>query len=209
MANIDRLMPFVMPLIRGLVKVTQQARRSQFDALPIASDRVLFLGDSITEQGMWDEWFPELLTLNRGVGGETVAQVMARLETSIIAPRAISLLIGTNDLGGLGKSRRVETIAPQMQELITAIRKRAPNAPLIINSVIPRSAYFADRIVDLNTHYRHIAAEADATYVDIWSAMADAKGVIRPELTGDGIHLNGAGYKVWTDLLRPLLKDYA
>ena len=209
MVNIDRITPFVMPLIRGLVKVTQQARRSQFDALPIASDRVLFLGDSITEQGMWDEWFPELSTLNRGVGGETVAQVMARLEASIIAPRAISLLIGTNDLGGLGKSRRVETIAPQMQELITAIRKRAPNAPLIINSVIPRSAYFADRIVALNTHYRHIAAEADATYVDIWSAMADAKGVIRPELTGDGIHLNGAGYKVWADLLRPLLKDYA
>jgi len=44
---------------------------------------VLFLGDSITEQGMWHEWLPEVPTLNRGIGGDTVHEVQARLDSAV------------------------------------------------------------------------------------------------------------------------------
>ena len=209
MSLMDRLLPVIAPLMRGMLDVAQAARRSQFAALPVGADRVLFLGDSITEQGMWDEWFPQLPSINRGVGGETVAQVMARLDEAIVAPRAISLLIGTNDLHGLGKSRRVDDIAEQMRALVTAIGERAGSAPLFINSVLPRSAHFRDRILALNGHYQRIAAEAGATYLDIWPALADANGAIRAECTGDGLHLSGAGYKAWTDALRSHLTVFA
>jgi lysophospholipase L1-like esterase len=40
-------------------------------------------------------------------------------------------------------------------------------------------------------------------------AFAGPDGAIRPELTTDGLHLSVAGYKVWTDLLRPLLSQFA
>jgi lysophospholipase L1-like esterase len=208
MSMLDRLTPVLLPLLRGYFKTTQMGRWSQFNALPATADRVLFLGDSITEQGMWDEWFPELATLNRGVGGEVIAQVMARLDTAIIAPRAISLLIGTNDLTGLGESRKVDSIATQMRALVRDIRLLAPAAPLFINSVFPRSAFYRDRVLALNVHYKLISDEFGATYLDIWSALADDKGVLRADYTADGLHLTGPGYKIWTDVLRSHLQMF-
>ena len=209
MSKLDRLLPILSPLLRPLMASIQSGRRSQFEALPSLADRVLFLGDSITEQGIWAEWFPELSTLNRGIGGDPICGVLARLDSAINAPRAISLLIGTNDLHGVGKSSAVADITVQMRELVDRIRQMAPSAPLFVNSVLPRSTLFRDRIRSLNDHYQQIAADADATYVDVWPALAGPEGAIRPEFTSDGLHLRGAGYRAWTDLLRPHLARFA
>src|SRR6266487_6387134 len=63
---------------------------------------VVFLGDSIT-QG-WAEdlsaWFPGMKLANRGIGGDTSRGVLIRLKEDVLAldPRAVVLLIGTNDL---------------------------------------------------------------------------------------------------------------
>ncbi|MGS2810751.1 hypothetical protein [Nocardia sp. MW-W600-9] len=42
-----------------------------------------------------------------------------------------------------------------------------------------------------------------AVYVDLWSALADETGSLRPEFTRDRLHLNGAGYTAWVDVPRP------
>ena len=209
MPNLDRLLPILAPVLRPLMASMQRGRRSQFEALPSPADRVLFLGDSITEQGIWAEWFPELRTLNRGIGGDPICGVLARLDSAINKPRAISLLIGTNDLHGVGKSRAVVDIVEQMRELVERISQMAPSAPLFINSVLPRSTLFRDRIQSLNEGYRRIAADAGATYVDVWPVLAGPDGAIRSELTTDGLHLQGAGYGAWTAILRPHLARFA
>ena len=67
--------------------------------------------------------------LNRGIGGDSVGGVHARLGTAINDPTAVSLLIGTNDLGGLGKSRDVARIATQVRQLIVSLRGLAPMQP--------------------------------------------------------------------------------
>lgn len=141
--NLDRILPLVAPLLRRALHAKQKAREAQFAAVPQVPGRVVFLGDSITEWTAWEDWFPELPTTNRGIGGHAVRDVMARLDTATVEPRAISLLIGTNDLHGLGASSEVAAIAAQMCELVDRIRRRAPSAPLFINGVTPRSTHFA------------------------------------------------------------------
>ncbi|MFE3054183.1 hypothetical protein [Nocardia sp. NPDC059239] len=47
------------------------------------------------------------------------------------------------------------------------------------------------------------AAQADAVYIDLWPALADANGALRQEFTRDGLHLSGAGYAAWIEVLRP------
>ncbi|HEY8590760.1 MAG TPA: hypothetical protein VIL55_14535, partial [Naasia sp.] len=88
----------VSRLFSALQRSQQEHRRQQFAEVGARSGRVVFLGDSISEFGLWEEWFPEIPVLNRGIGGETSAQVLARLETAITEPRAVFLLVGTNDL---------------------------------------------------------------------------------------------------------------
>lgn len=170
---------------------------------------MLFLGDSITEWTAWEDWFPELCTMNRGIAGQAICDVMARLDSAIVDPKAISLLIGTNDLHGLGRSSDVEQITEQMRALVLRIREMAPSAPLFVNSVLPRSRHFRDRIIRLNAGYQAIASESSLTYVDLWPFLANSDGIIKPEMTVDGLHLSVTGYKIWSDVLRPHLAAFS
>jgi lysophospholipase L1-like esterase len=207
--NLDRIVPIAAPLIRRILKSKHALRRIQFESVPRTPGRIVFLGDSITEWTAWEDWFPELRTTNRGISGQAICGVMDRLDSAIVAPKAVSLLIGTNDLHGLGQSSNVNQIAEQLRTLVRRIRAMAPSAPLLINSVMPRSAHFRERIIRLNARYQQIAAETGATYIDLWPALATADGIIKPEMTMDGLHLSVAGYKCWTDILRPHLARFA
>lgn len=201
----DKALLAAAPLVRRMLWPAKAMRRAQFEALPLPAGRVLFLGDSLTEQGLWHEWFPELPTLNRGIGGDTVHEVHARLDHAVNAPVAISLLVGTNDLSGLGRSREVAVIAEEFRALVTELRVRAPDAHLVVNSVMPRKATFADQVHALNLRYALIARDAGATWLDLGPVLSDGAGSLRAQFTADSLHLNGAGYAAWVDALRPLL----
>ena len=203
--NLDRILPLAAPLLRRALRSKQKAREAQFAAVPRSPHRVVFLGDSITEWTTWEDWFPHLPTTNRGIGGQAICDVVRRLDSAIIAPKAISLLIGTNDLHGLGKSSKVRAIITQMDELVDRIRTLAPLSPLLINSVTPRSTHFRDRIIELNLGYAEIAARCGATFIDLWPVLADLNGAILSEKSIDGLHLSVAGYKSWADALCPHL----
>ncbi len=193
----------VAPVVRPIIRRGVEMRVSQFERISPPPGRIVFLGDSITDQGAWDGWFPELPTLNRGISGDTVAGVRARLGTALNDPTAISLLIGTNDLGGMGTSRKVDDIASQFDDLVGAIRDAAPCASLFVNSVMPRTKAMVSTIAELNRRYATSTERVGATYVDLWPALAAADGALRDEFTADHLHLNGAGYAAWVDVLRP------
>ena len=197
------------PLMKPLLARSIAMRRSQFEALPKVADAVVFLGDSITEGGVWDEWFRELLTLNRGIGGDTVGGVLDRLDSALYEPRAISLLIGTNDLTGMGRSFKVDDIADQMDTLLARIREIAPDVPLFLNGVMPRSKSLADDIAELNRRDEKLAGVYGATYLDLWPSLVGPDRALRKDVSRDGTHLNGNGYRIWVDILRPHLAPFA
>jgi lysophospholipase L1-like esterase len=183
----------------------KENRRSQFAAFTPPSGRVLFLGDSITEGAEWAEWFPGIPSLNRGIGGDTVAGVRARLDTAINKPRLISLLIGTNDIGGIGESADPDRIAAATHDLVRAIHTAAPGVPVLLTSVMPRGRSFARAIQRLNALNRKMAAAEGLTYIDVYDQLADPDGEISRAYSHDRLHLTGAGYRIWVDALRPHL----
>lgn len=188
-------------LVTRLLRPDQVHRATQFETLGVPEDRIVFVGDSITHGGLWDEWFPGHPVLNRGIGGETTAQVLARLDTAINRPRAVLLLIGTNDLSaGVPQSEIVANIAAIIRE----VERRAPGAPLWVQSVMPRTRQFANDIVDLNNAIQDAVDEApeNVAYVDLWPVLATPDGRMRDEFSIDHLHLNGAGYTAWTAALR-------
>ena len=191
-------------LLFRLFGPAQVSRQTQLAALPVPPKHILFLGDSITEQGMWHEWFPDLPTVNRGVGGETTEQVLARTDAALNEPTAVFLLIGTNDISG---AVATSDILANLRAIIAAIRHRAPDAPLFVESIMPRTLKYREELTHLNRLYREAVAEAGekVSYVDLWPALATPAGALRAEFTGDNVHLNGEGYRAWVDLLRPII----
>jgi lysophospholipase L1-like esterase len=182
----------------------QVARQTQLAALPVAPKHILFLGDSITEYGMWQEWFPDLPTVNRGVGGETAAQVLARIDDVIDEPVAVFLLVGTNDISG---AIPTADIVGNLRAIIAAIQDRAPGVPVFIQSIMPRTVKYREELTHLNRLYRDAVSDAgpNVSYVDLWPALATPEGALRAELTEDNVHLNGDGYRAWVDLLSPIV----
>ena len=208
--NSDRTYSVTIPVLRFLVKGRMgSGRRHYFDAVPVPPRRVLFLGDSLTEGGLWGDFFPELATSNRGIGGEATYDLAERLDSAVNDPLAVSLQIGTNDLHGPRARRDVTQVAARTDEIVGRIRAKAPSALVLLNSVLPRTELFAARIQALNEHYPSIAARHDATYVDLWPTFADDAGAIKKEYTRDGLHLTPAGYLAWAEVLRPHLSPFA
>lgn len=200
----DRMLDIVGPFIVSNTRARAARRREMF-RVPAPEGRVVFLGDSITEGGLWDELFPDLSTLNRGIGGDTTIDLLERIDDAINEPRVVSLLIGTNDLHGRRSHRGLDGIAMRCKELIDRIQVRAASAPVLLNSVMPRATLYATRVQALNNRYRQVAADTGAVFVDVWPVLADSEDELRAEYTRDHIHLTTAGYHAWAEILKPHL----
>ena len=129
-------------------------RRSQFEQLRPRPGQFVFLGDSNIEQGAWNEWFPTLPCINRGIGGDTVNGARLRLDSAINQPLGVALVIGSNDVADFRGSQKVPEVADELHRLITDIKSLAPGAALFLNSVLPRSREMSDAIRSLNERYR-------------------------------------------------------
>ncbi|MDN4616349.1 GDSL-type esterase/lipase family protein [Leifsonia sp. F6_8S_P_1B] len=185
-----------------LVEKGIRMRRDQLDHLPPAPGSIVMLGDSITDQGEWQELLPDLAVVNRGVGGETSAQVRDRLARSIHGPTAVSLLVGTNDLTAGTPHWQ---IAANVAAILDEIERRAPGTPVLLNGIMPRSAKFAREIHEVNALYKQVAGQRPTVEViDTWPALRDGEN-IRSDLSFDNLHLNGKGYEQWLTVLRPAL----
>lgn len=185
----------------------QRTRADQFATLGPAPGAVVFLGDSITEGGEWAEWFPNVPVSNRGIAGEQCLDLLRRLDSAVDNSVAVFLLAGTNDLG-FGATPQV--VASRLAAVLEGVRLRAPGADIYLQTVMPRSAPYAAEVKSLNRRLRKLADQQPAvTLVDLWPALS-ADGVrIQSELSFDSLHLNGPGYRAWTEVLTPHVTKYA
>jgi hypothetical protein len=97
----------------------------RLETAPHTPGRVVFLGDSITELWKLDKFFPGKPYVNRGIGGQTTAQMLTRMFQDVIdlQPAAVILLAGTNDVAhnnGPETARMVEENIEAITELAQA-----------------------------------------------------------------------------------------
>lgn len=186
-------------------------RVSLFDKLPVGNDDIVFLGNSITDGGEFQELFGIENVLNRGIRSDRIDGVRKRLDQVTEGhPAKIFLLIGINDVAD--SRNTASSIAAKYATLVKEIREKSPESRLYIQSVMPinndfrRYKSLAGReniIPQLNSKLVEIAADNDAVFLDLWPALADpTSGKLRRNFTNDGLHLTGAGYRAWVGAIR-------
>jgi len=170
--------------------------------------RVVFMGDSITEfWGKQDPGFFSNGKLDRGISGQTTAQMLLRFRQDVIElqPQAVHIMAATNDVAGnTGPATlaQVEGNIASMAELAKAHGIR------VILASVPPAGKFPWRpqlqpvpvIRALNRWIEDYAARNGFTYVDYGAAMATPEGAMKPGLAGDGVHPTLKGYQ----LMEPL-----
>ena len=185
-------------LMSGFLDKHQSRLVSSFEALPLVPDDIVFLGDSITEGGPWEELFPDLRVRNRGIGGDTSEGVLARLEQITRAtPAKVFLLIGTNDLY---RGESEDEIVANITEILDRLKQETPDTEVYLESVLPRAPSYRAAIEALNARLSEVALERGAAWVDLYPAFLDPEtGGIRAELSNDELHLLGPGYVLWKE----------
>jgi lysophospholipase L1-like esterase len=108
---------------------------------PPVSGRVVFMGDSITDFWQLDHYFPGQPYVNRGVSGQTTAQMLVRMYPDVIdlKPAAIVLLAGTNDIA----QNTGPATAEMIEENIMAMTELAQQhgIKVLLCSITPVSDY--------------------------------------------------------------------
>jgi lysophospholipase L1-like esterase len=172
-------------------------------------DGVVFLGDSIT-QG-WKSLaqdFPGLKTVNRGIGGDYTRGVLYRLDADVLSldPKAVVLLIGTNDIGNNGADP--SDVADNIKAIVKAIHHKYPHISIVVCEVMPSSETKqrpADKIEELNKLIKKEVRWNSHTYLcDTWSIFANANGDAPQDIFPDLLHPNAAGYAKWKAALMPI-----
>ena len=186
-----------------------QQRMDLYNGLPHQKKAIVFLGNSITERGSWQELIPGKTVINRGIGGDNTFGVLARLDKMLEdKPAVIFLLIGINDIG---RSLPVTVIAGNCRRIVEKVQAQSPKTTLYLQSVLPMNdsilaaAYLKnkkDTILSLNKEIIKLAEEKKLTYINLHEVFADANGDLKPALALDGIHLKPAAYIQWVDYLR-------
>jgi lysophospholipase L1-like esterase len=173
--------------------------------------RVVFFGDSITDMWRIENSFPGKGYLNRGIGGQTTAQMLVRFREDVIAlaPLAVVILAGTNDIAGNSGPMTLEETEANFTSM--AELARLHNIRVIFSSVLPVHHYTArsdatfplrppEKIAELNRWLKSYCAANGHTYLDYVPATADDKGWLKRELAEDGLHPGPAGYALMAAL---------
>jgi lysophospholipase L1-like esterase len=186
-----------------------KVRRAFYEGLPNGKNEIVFLGNSITENGDWNELFKNKNIVNRGIGGDVCFGLLNRLDEVLASqPKSIFLMIGINDIG---RSVPVEVIALKIQEILRRIQQRSPKTKLYLQSVLPineRVIWYeymknkSDQIVLLNERLKAIAADENIRFLDLFTRFADENGQLIPAYTADGIHLSAEGYLHWRKVFK-------
>ena len=176
-----------------------------------AENRVVFLGDSITDYWKLEDYFPGKPYFNRGIDGQTTAQMLVRFRQDVInlQPKVLVVLAGTNDIAGVTGPTRTEDIEANYASMVELARLH--HIRIVFASVLPVNNYTDDakesfalrpreRILALNTWLKDYCAKNGFVYLDYFSAVVDDKGMLKRNLSDEGLHPNAAGYKIMAPL---------
>ncbi len=175
---------------------------------PPAEDAVLFVGSSSIVGWKTDESFPDLPVIKRGFGGSHISDVNHFVSRIVkpYDPRVVVLYAGDNDVAA-GKSPR--RVLADYREFVRRVREVSPDVAIIFIAIKPSIARWKlwPQMEEANELIEALVRDDDRQfYADIATPMFGDDGKPQPALLlSDGLHMTPAGYRVWTDVLRPLI----
>jgi lysophospholipase L1-like esterase len=178
-------------------------KKGIFESLTATNVEKVFVGDSITDHGEFQEYFPKSVVLNRGISNDKAGGVLNRIEEVVNRkPKEVYIMIGINDIISGTDLPVFET---SMRNIVDSFN--ASETKVFVQSILPvnndlyGNAVSNTKVLEFDAVIKDIALETGANYIDLYTSFADDENQLNREYTIDGIHLNEKGYKVWMDII--------
>jgi lysophospholipase L1-like esterase len=187
--------------------------------------QLVFLGDSITHgwegkgKAVWTKDWAPLKAANFGIGGDRTEHVLWRLENGNfdgLKPKAIVLMIGTNNTGHQGRPQKelngavyectAEQTAEGIKAILAQLRKKCPDAKILILGIFPRGADKNDKFRQQNEATNAIvkgfADGQKVFFLDVGAKFLEPDGTLSKAIMPDLLHPNEKGYQIWSDAIK-------
>jgi lysophospholipase L1-like esterase len=202
------ILPMLSPQFQG-------KHQSNLEVARAGNIELLLVGDSITDfwrnetgpyagKAVLDKYFGQWKIANFGIAGDTTQGVIYRLkngEGKGFSPRAVMLMIGTNNTG----RNTAGEIAEGIGAVVLELRRDFPQAKILLLSVFPRGAAndpVRETIADINRRIAKLHDGTNVQYLDFGSKFLDAQGNIPQDVMSDGLHPTAKGYEIWAEAVK-------
>lgn len=179
-------------------------------------EKVLFVGDSITDFYHLDEYYSydNKLLINSGISGYKTTDIMRRFNNLVEQHQAnkMFLMIGTNDLG-VGTKR--DEVVKNIITIINETKEKSPATKIYLESIYPVNPSKRPKnenrknedIRYINEKMKDYCLENNVTYLDVYHILEDEEMNLKSEYTDDGLHLNNDGYIELTNYLKTYVEE--
>jgi beta-glucosidase len=196
------------PRHEGFVDI---ARRGNVD--------LLLHGDSITDwwvqgdanRAMFEKYFGGYRTANFAISGDTTQGVLWRLqngESKGHKPKAVMLMLGTNNTGGASGAE----IAEGLGAIVLQLRNDFPDAKILLLAIFPRGSGPNDsnrkKCEEANKIIARLHDGKHVFFTDINSKFLKPDGSLIGFRTTDNLHPVEEGYEIWASSVAPTLKSW-
>jgi len=171
---------------------------------------IVMLGNSITHGINWNELIDRTSISEQGIPSDITEGVLNRLEYVYkLNPKICFIMIGVNDVFSWIP---IETIFVNYKLLIENLK--AKNIIPVIQSILyagnatPNAQNRNIEISKLNQLLFDYAKENKIEFINLNKKMS-ASNFLKAELTIDGIHLNGEGFKIWSREVDKVLRKFS
>ena len=187
--------------------------------------QLVFLGDSITHgwdgkgKAVWEKTWAPLKAANFGIGGDRTEHVLWRLEHGNfdgLKPKAIVLMIGTNNTGHQGRPQKeldgavyqctAEQTAEGIKAILAQLRQKCPDAKILVLGIFPRGADKNDKFRQQNEATNAIvkgfADGQKVFFLDVGAKFLEPDGTLSKAIMPDLLHPNEKGYQIWSDAIK-------
>jgi hypothetical protein len=165
-----------------------------------------FIGDSITNEGEWSDFFPTLKVVNRGIGGDKTSDILARMDSILSTkPNKAFIMIGINDIHrNISISKVLENYEAIIDLLIDADIEVVVQSTIQCELIICGSEH-VQSVNLLNDSLALLSTSKRIKFLNL--GELSSIGGLSSEYTYDGVHLNLRGYVVWVDKILPLVNE--
>lgn len=173
---------------------------------------VVFLGNSITHGGKFDQVFPDKKVCNLGYPSDDLAGMRKRIPQVVaVRPKKVFMMGGANNIRHFDEAL-FETL---YLDLIRSLRDSLPGATIILQSVLPiNDEVFKafgndgnDNINKANEIIQKLAVKTHLHYIDLNQHYKDEEGKLDVRYTDDGIHLKEEAYNIWYKEIKAFIYD--
>ena len=178
-------------------------KKSQFQMLSQNTKyTTVMLGDSITDEGQWDELLDNPLVQNRGISGDTTDGVLERLDSINKSIKQVFIMIGVNDImRGVSE----DIVFENYKKIIKFFQDK--NIEVVIQATLyigeSRKQNFNPKIEKLNQKLEEFAKSNKIVFINLNPIFAPQK-ILLKSFTKDDLHLNADAYQLWIETLKKL-----